>query len=193
MAKQTIEFTKGKWEKSLIYAHSYRWTETPVVIQEEDCVVNAVNPDTEQGFDNISLMTREKYGVGTKLTTTCSFEKTAAPLFVIADKYYENEDGVLKYGDYLEIVIWKYGLNVWQMYMEDGIVKWNQLLGVEFPLTEDEKHTMSVEILDEAIRMEVEGRVFLLRVENLNQTYHVGVNMCEGITRFYDFTIEDNT
>lgn len=191
MATKKIHFTKGNWEDSLIYAHSYRWEETPEVIQEEDCVVNVKNPDTEQGFDNISLMTREKYGVGTRLTTTCSFEKTAAPLFVIADEFYENEDGVLKYGDYLEVVIWKYGLNVWQMYMEDGICKWNQLMGIEFPLTEDEPHVMSVEILDEAIRMEVEGRVMLLRVENLNKTYHVGVNMCEGITRFYDFTIED--
>ncbi len=191
MAKKYINFKKGNWEDSLIYAHSYRWEETPVVIQEEEYVVNAVNEATEQGFDNISLMTREKYGVGTRLTATCSFEKTAAPLFVITDQYYENEDGVLKYGDYLEVVIWKYGLNVWQMYMEDGIVKWDQLMGIEFPLAEDERHTMSVEILDEAIKMEVEGRVMLLRVPNLNKTYHVGVNMCEGITRFYDFTIED--
>lgn len=186
-----INFTKGNWEESLIYAYTYRFDITPTIIQDEDCVVNAANAEFEQGFENISIMTKEKYCAGTKITTTCSFEKTAAPLFVIADRYYE-EDGLLRYGDYLEVVLWKHGINVWRMHLNDRTVTHDLLLSNEFEVSESEQHVFSAEIMENAIRIEMEGHKLLLRVDNLYKDFHVGVNMCEGICRFFDFTIEEN-
>ncbi len=185
-----INFTKGNWEDSLIYGYTYRWDVTPKVIQEEDCVVNAVNKEFEQGFENISLMTKEKYSAGTRITTTCSYEKAAAPLFVIADRYYE-EDGLFRYGDYLEVVLYENGINVWRMYLKDRTVTYDLLMSNEFHVSESERHTFSVEMLEDAIRIEMEGRKMLLRIDNMYKDFHVGVNMCEGICKFYDFTIED--
>ena len=172
-----INFTRGNWESSLVQTYTYRFDYAPEVVQEELCIANAVNEEFEQGFDNISLMTKEKYTVGTRITTTCSFEQAAAPLFVIADRYYE-EDGRLRYGDYLEVVLYRNGINVWRMYMKDKAVKYDLLMSNEFHVSESEQHTFSVEILENAIRIEMGEKNMLLRIDNLYKEFHVGINMC---------------
>ena len=78
-------FAKNTWNlDNLTYAYSYRFEETPEFIQKDDCVENTKNETAVYGFDNISLLTREKFGPGTKISTRCAFEDLGAPLIVIA-------------------------------------------------------------------------------------------------------------
>lgn len=185
-----IEFKKDLWNtKELTYAYSYRFEETPAFIQKDDCIENLQNPDAVYGFDNISLMTKGTYGSGTKLSTRCAFEDLGAPLLVIADKLETDGRGVVRYGNYLEVVLWKNGVNVWQMWMENGEVTWRQLMGVEFTVSEDEIHTLSVLIEKDTLHIEADDRKMLLYVENLSPSFHLGLNACEGINRFYDLEI----
>ena len=116
-----IKFAENAWNQDeLIYAYSYRFEETPEFIQKTDCVENTKKPDTVYGFDNISLMSLEKFGLGTKLTTRCAFEDLSAPLLVNADQLSTGKRGIVRYGDYVEVVLWKNGVNVWRMWMENG-------------------------------------------------------------------------
>ena len=73
--------------------------------------------------------------------------------------------------------------------MIDGEVKWNKLMGVEFPVTQSEKHTFGVEIQENVLKIDCEGRKMMLRVDNLPKLMHVGINACEGINRFYSFSV----
>jgi hypothetical protein len=189
-AMKTI-FTKNNWNlEELTYAYSYRFEETPAFIQKEDCVENTKNPDAVYGFDNISLLSRKKFGPGTKLSTRCAFEDLGAPLLVIADKLETDPRGVVRYGDYLEVVLWKNGVNVWRMWMEHGEVTWKQLMGVEFAVSEHDIHTLSVTIEKDTLHIRADDHIMQLCIDQMYDSYHLGINACEGINRFYDLEIE---
>lgn len=186
-----ISFSKDSgWGRELRYAYSYRFEETPVFLQKADCIENRENPGAVYGFDNISLLTPEKYGPGTRLSARCAFEELGAPLLVLAPWMEEDSRGVYRYGDYIEVVLWKNGVNVWRMWMKDGEVAWKQLLGVDFPVGENEIHTLSVTVGTDTLEIAADGRKMLLAVADLYPTFHVGFNACEGINRFYDFEAE---
>lgn len=185
-----ISFVRDAWEGSgLVYAYSYRFEETPVFLQREACIENRKNDSAVYGFDNISLLTEEKYGPETTVTACCAFEDLGAPLIVLADSMTRDPRGVCRYGDYLEVVLWKNGVNVWRMWMENGAVTWKQLLGVEFPVSEGEMHTLSVTAHSDSLEITADGRKLWLHVPELFPAFHVGINACEGINRFYDFRI----
>ena len=184
-------FAKNTWNlDNLTYAYSYRFEETPEFIQKDDCVENTKNETAVYGFDNISLLTREKFGPGTKIYTRCAFEDLGAPLIVIADKIENDSRDVVRYGDYLEVVLWKNGVNVWRMWMEHGEVTWKQLLGVEFPVSESDIHTLSVTIEKDTLHIQADDRTMQLYIDQMYDSYHLGINACEGINRFYDMSIE---
>ena len=177
--------------EGLTYAYSYRFSETPVFEQEDDCIVNRKNPLQEQGFDNITLLTKEKCLPGTKITTVCSFDRFGAPLITIAESLTLDENGKMRYGDYLEVVVYKNGVNVWRMYFKDGKVTWDCLLSVEFSLEEMKKHTLSAQILKNKLVICANERKMTLHIENMYPSFHVGVNACEEINRFYSMEIRE--
>lgn len=185
-----IEFKEKSWnQEHFTYAYSYRFEETPKFVQKADCVENTKNPGAVYGFDNISFMSLEKFEPGTKLTTRCAFEDLGAPLLVIADQLTTDERGVVRYGDYLEVVLWKNGVNVWQMWMENGEVTWRQLMGVEFSVTENDIHTLSVLIEKDALQITADENKMMLHIHDLYPSFHLGINACEGINRFYNLEI----
>ena len=186
-----IRFAKETWNTDEItYAYSYRFDATPTFEQQEECVKNCQNPEAVYGFDNISLLTRKKYGPDAKISTRCSFEDMGAPLIVIADALYEDSHAVMKYGNYIEVVLYKGGVNVWRMKMRDGKVTWKLLMGVSFPVSENEIHTLSVEIKSNMLAIQADDKRMSLRIENMYSMFHLGINACEGINRFYDLEIE---
>ncbi len=185
-----ISFSKDLWHTGdLVYAYSYRFEETPHFLQLEDCIQNQRNDQATYGYDNISLLTQKKYGPGTKLTTRCAFEDLGAPLIVITDQLSVDSRSVNRYGDYIEVVLWKNGVNVWRMWMENGIVTWKQLMGVTFPVIEHDIHTLSVAIHSDTLEIEADGHKMLLHVQDMYPSYHVGINACEGINRFYELEV----
>ena len=68
-------FGCGKWRKEdYIRCYSFRFTETPDFVEAEDSIGSGVNPDHREGFDNISLLTKETWTAGTRAEIECSFE-----------------------------------------------------------------------------------------------------------------------
>lgn len=188
---QTFDFSKGSWDTdALRYAYSYRFEETPVFVRREDCIENQKNDAATYGFDNISLLTKEKYGPGMTVSTRCAFEDLGAPLIVLTPQITQDPRCVNRYGDYIEVVLWKNGVNVWRMWMESGKVVWKQLLGVDFPVSETDIHTLSVTAGTDTLQITADDQKILLHVENLYPAYHVGINACEGINRFYALEVD---
>ena len=187
-----ISFKENSWNQdAMTYAYSYRFEETPVFVQKKECIENSKNDNAVYGYDNISLLTKQQYGPGIKLTTRCAFEDLGAPLLVIAEQLSTDHRSVTRYGDYLEVVLWKNGVNVWRMWMENGEVTWKQLMGVEFPVSEHEIHTLSVTIEKDTLHIEADDQKMLLYIDDMYPSYHLGINACEGINRFYDLEITE--
>lgn len=186
-----IDFSRGAWNTDdLTYAYSYRFEETPVFVQCDDCVQNQRNSDARYGFDNISMMTRKAYAAGARITTRCSFEGDGAPLIVIADKMFVDPRGVVRYGEYIEVVLYQNGVNVWRMWMKDGKVTWKKLMSVEFPVTHGDIHQLTTEITSDRLNIEADARKMSVLIDPMYHSFHLGINACEGINRFYDMVIE---
>jgi len=187
-----ISFAKDAWTLDKItYAYSWRFEETPVFVQKDNCVESMENPAATYGFDNISLLTKEKYHSGTEISTHCAFDAYGAPLIVIAKDMELDERGVWRYGEYIEVVLWEKGVNVWRMWNDQRKVTWKKLLGVEFPVTCVDAHPLSVTINADMLEIDADGHKMSLRVNDMYESFHLGIDACEGINRFYDLKITE--
>lgn len=187
---KTIEFTKGNWENCFEYAYTKRFPFAPKFIQEEDCIVNGRNPEMIDGFDYTTIVTKEKFGAGTKIWLTCSFEDFGAPLVTLTDALEKDENGNLTYDKYHEVVLWYKGVNVWNLSVEGKKVKADWLLASEFPLFPNTKYELCLELMDKAIKVSVGKETFTLRIDNLPEEVYIGITGCENINRFYSAKIE---
>lgn len=187
----TTEFGKGKWNpEEFIQAYSFRFTETPDFVQSEDCIGSGVNPAHREGYDNISLLTRETYAAGVRAQIHCSFEALGCPEIILVETPEICEDGAVRYGACFEVVLYKDGVNVWRHYRSEGKCSWHKRLGAEFPVAESDVHALCVEIQDQYLAIEVDGKKLTLRVEDLPERFHIGITVCEGVARVYDMRID---
>lgn len=183
-------FEKGQWNPDEFrYVYSSRFTPTPLMKQEEDCIVNGIDASTGE-FDYVSMVTEKKYTTGVRLETSCSFEAYGAPLIVLSDDFYKGENGAWYFGVHYEIVLYEGGINVWRLNLNKDVMKWENLMRLKFPVTPKEVHTLKVQVLDKALDIETEGAHVILRVDDLPTEFRAGITACEGINRFYTYSIE---
>lgn len=187
-----IRFEKNGWDETAVtHAYTYRFPDTNQFIQHDDCIENMANPAMNDGFDYLSIITRDKYPIGTKITTRCEFSGNAAPLLIFSDDLEKCEDGYYRYGNYFEVVLYKNGINVWRLWRQgDGAVTWHKRLGVEFPVAENTVHTLSATLEENYFLIDCDGMHFQLRAEDIFPCFYLGITGCEGPCRFYDMDIE---
>jgi hypothetical protein len=188
-----ISFAKGgNWQEHLFTAYSFRFTETPVFTQLTDCITTAVNPEHREGFDNISLLSKERYTLGVTATLRCAFDGLGCPEIILVEEPEQCEDGAIRYGDCFEIVPWKNGMNIWRHYREtDGCCHWHLRLWLTFPVAENDIHELTVQVLDKQLHITLDGQKTILRTEDLPNRFHIGVTGCEGIARLYSLKITE--
>ena len=184
-------FQQGCWSmEGLTHAYSTRFPAMPEFAQREDCIENVQTPVSKDGYAYVSLLTKEKLHPVVKLSTRCAFEGTAAPLVVLA-KALEEKEGKLFYGDYLEVVLYEKGINVWSLWTaEDGSVKIRNLLRLFRPVETGAVHDFSLKILEDRFVIELDGQVTDLYCGEIFDAFHLGITGCEGPCRFYHMEIE---
>ena len=177
-----ISFAKNNWsDKELLTAYSFRFTETPVFKQEEDHIATCVNQAHREGFDNISLLTPEKFTCGVKATLHCAFEDLGCPEIIIVPEKERCEDGAVRYGACFELVLWKNGINVWRHYREEGKCFWHKRLGMSFSNEENKIHELTLLVKKQELEITLNGQKTILRTEDLPEHFHLGLTGCEGI------------
>ena len=184
-------FKSNEWSmEGLTYAGSIRFAPMPDMEQREDYIENIPFAAMRDGYSYISLVTREKVQPGVKLSSRCAFEGDAAPLFVLPKELIEK-DGKLYYGDYLEVVLWKNGINVWNLWTDEtGEVKIRNLLRMEKPVEAGVPHNFEVEIYKDRFTVILDGSRVGLYCGDIYDSFHLGITGCEGPCRFYDMSIE---
>ena len=99
--------------------------------------------------------------------------------------------GYLFYSDYLEVVLWTNGINVWKLWKdEDGEVKIRNLLRLNMPLEKSVIHDVSIEIQKDRFVIQVDDLNVELYCGDIYEQFHLGITGCEGPCRFYDMEIE---
>ena len=185
-----ITFTKGNWERYFQYAYTWRFPETPKFRQEEKCIVNTKDGIRQNGCDFTSIMLKEPYEKGAKFTYTTSFESYGAPLLVITDRLEADEEGILRFGNYYEVVLWYQGVNIWDIRRENGEIRIEWLLRNDFPVEPGKIYEVTVELGKKRLKIQVDGHYFEISIPELPETAYVGLTACEGINRFYSLKAE---
>ena len=85
--------------------------------------------------------------------------------------------------------MWERGFCVWYFWNTDEGVKWHRIARTLFPVSENEKHRLKVCIEDKYLKITTGDNYLLVRINELYDEFHVGVNACEGVCKLYDFTI----
>ena len=179
--------------EALIRCYSHRFTETPDFTVYEDGIGSSVNKEHREGFDNISLITRDTFTAGTKAEIVCSFEGLGCPEIIIVPETDLCDDGAVRYGACFETVLWCNGYNVWRHYRDEGRCHWHRRLGLTYPVAAGEKHTLTVEYQAKYMIITVDGFSTTLRVDDLPERYHVGITVCEGVAKIHSLKIEPVT
>ena len=187
-------FNNGEWKNDFRYAYSIIYGRVCEFNEEADHLVN--NGDVEaKRFDYVSIVHNEKFTKGAKATLVSSFDSYGAPLITIANSVTLDEHGELRYGDHYEVVGYESGCNVWFITDpdegSDRHFKSQNCLRLRFPVEEKKPFSMSVELLDKVIRVELCGESFDLPVPNLADEVYIGFTACEGINRFYEAEITE--
>ena len=178
-------------ENGLLRAYTFRYKEAPVPQQRDTYIESVKNENHPEGFDNVSFLSKETFAPGTKATLKCAFEGMGCPEIILVRKPELCEDGVTRYGACFEIVLYKNGVNVWRHFMDENHkCSWHKRVGVEFSVTENEIHTLTVETKENYIIFSVDGRKTTLRTEDLFDEFHIGLTLCEGVARAYEFEYE---
>ena len=187
---ERFDFSRGGWDPAEFCP---AWSTACKVhrhfLQEDDCLTNSAYADGN--FDYASMVTKKTYGAGTRLRTRCSFESFGAPLIVFTNDLREGDDGAV-YGLHFEVVAYEGGCNIWRIVPADtarGIAT-TALAKVRFPVPAQSEIDLEVELKDRAIGVRVNGHSFEIHCGELPERVHVGITACEGINRFYDFSIE---
>lgn len=185
-----LKFKKDNWTmEGLTYAGSARFPAMPEMEQWEDHIANAPCDAMNDGYAYISLVTKEKLQPGVKIATRCAFEDRAAPLIVMPKELVEK-DGVLYYGDYLEVVLWVNGINVWNLWTDEtGSVQIRNLLRLEMPVQKRVAHDFAVEIQKDRFVITLDDKRVSLYCGDIYHSFHLGITGCEGPCRFYDMEI----
>ncbi len=186
-----LNFAAATWKNDdTVYASSYRFSDTPEFIQCEGWVENGASPEKSFGCDNVTILSLEKFKNGTEVKTKCAFFGISAPLITIA-KEICLDGGVYKYGNYFEIVIWKNGINVWRMVMnENKRVSHKLVMGIDRKFKEGVPYTLTAAVNGDMLEVTADGISARAYMGEVYEDYHIGINACEGICRFYELSSE---
>ena len=186
-----FDFSSGAWKNDLMTAYSFRFTETPEFTAEDDHITTLENKNHREGFDNISLLYKEPFSTGVKANLHCAFEDIGCPEIILVKKPESCEDGAIRYGECFEVVLWKNGVNVWRHFMDENRkCSWHKRLGLNTSFAENDIHELEVSVEKDCLSFRVDGVSADLRVEDIFESFYIGLTACEGIVRLYDFSIE---
>ncbi len=179
-------------EENFFYAYSPHARSVAKFNLHEDHVSNYLDgrPDA---FSYISIISKEKYGEGTRVATKCSFGKFGAPLIVFAGELKEGRNDMKLYDLHFEVVAYEGGFNVWHIVPDyDNAVrpiKSTKIAFEEFEILPDELIDIEVVFRKKKIEISINGKQATVEHKDFPETFHVGITGCEGPNKFYELEI----
>ena len=123
------------------------------------------------------------------VTATVEFAHRMAPCIVLAGELAPTKDGKHAYRKYIEVVVFDQGINVWRHDHTGPKPKWVKAAFARFALKPNTKYKTQVIKQGKTLTIKIAGHEFGYQDEHLLEKVHVGITGCEGLNRFYDFSI----
>ena len=208
--KQTVDsvikglycsFAQGKWNPTdWIMVKNSAWDHfSDHWVQNRDSIENPIpqniHPEkweTSKGDESYTSMVYKKPFRGDlTVRVSLTFSPRMAPLILFYSELGKDMAGRRELRNYTEIVFWDQGSNAWNHIYDDSTQKKVYHLSAfsEFPLSAETRHTVEVNKKGKALTIQVNGHKFGYLEHNLPEEVHLGITGCEGVCRFYDFTV----
>lgn len=191
--KKYYKFPEGIDSGDFFYCYSPQAKAKIQLSRESDCVMCGYNEDTKD-YDYLTVITHEKYNLGTEISAECSFEHFGAPLLVITNDTWER-DGVKLLGLHFEVVAYESGCNIWRIERDDTTprgIKPTLMIHDEFKIEDNSRISIKARIEEGKIIANVNGHESVVTGNDIPSEFHVGFTACEGVNRFYNYSIENN-
>jgi len=195
VSRTTYRFNKDERDFSdFNYAYSPHAEGRNKFFLYDNCIAN-FEPERREEFNYVSLITKKKYGIGTRVSTKCVFKKFGAPLIVFTDDMTDEVGGTKLYGLHFEVVAYEGGCNVWHIVPDPENVKRpiksTKIGNMAFSIEPDEVIDISVGFKSKKISICVNGNSSDVENEDFPENFCVGITACEGANKFYEFEIEE--
>ena len=80
-------------------------------------------------------------------------------------------------------------MNIWRCFVKDGKLIIRKTAFASFRLEKNVKYLLKVNKTDKMLTVSIAGRTFGYFDDALPDAFYVGITGCEGLNRFYDFTV----
>lgn len=193
--KKKINFSDGLWNPD-----EWRYVTTALhpdvtPFSQDACSISNTYYDEEENKPQyISMLYKDELMANFTVSTKCSFKSYGAPIIVISDEPEVMENGTLRYGLHIEVVLYQNGINLWHIDGKNNII--DQIVREEFPVEANCIRKMTVNIdLDKnwiIVKLDGEKGRHIIPWPKLSEfkKFYAGITACEGIDSFYDFEVE---
>jgi len=194
--KKVYDLYSDGWREDFRYAYGPQArSEEQFVLRTEDGALTNDYSTEAHDYSYICALSKKKYTGKIKLTLTCSFKRSGAPLIVFTNDLTKRESGAIGLNMHFEVVAYRGGCNGWRVIPFPERTGWpvlsTKILKEEFPIPEDEWVTVCAEIDGCDVDVEIMGRKLHFHDDNIPKEFYVGFTACEGICRFAQFTVEE--
>ena len=199
----SVSFAGGQWNsEDFIVVGRPGWERVGRWIQREDHIVNSVPADVSEeelisaraGETYASLLYRRPLEGNRVIRAEMSFDHRMAPSIVVAEPPGVDSGGRPEFRTCYEVVLYDRGVNVWRHALEGGKSLWKKLAFLETVFEPGKKYAMTVSIVftKPGAQWEIacEDRRFGFLDPETPAAYQAGVVACEGVNRFYSFSVE---
>ncbi len=203
-AEYKCSFEPGGWnEKDWQFVRCARWTYEGKWIQKDGYIQNVVPDGVSQndlqgkraGETYTSMVLAEPRKGRSSISAEMSFDYKMAPLIVLAGPVSKAEGSSYPvYGEHWEIVLYNGGINVWHHEIKNGKQYWRKAAYVNAKFEAGKKYTLNARVTFPAktpmLEVSCENVKFGCMLPTLPKEYSVGITGCEGINRFYSFSVK---
>lgn len=199
----SVSFAKDAWNKA-------DWLEirTPyskmhgVWEQNGDNISNKILPEgtiiienkSEKEYEDFATMLyKQKLSGDVEVSSTMSWDEKQAPLIVFAEEPQKAEASLPFSRNYVEVVLYYKGINVWEHSYKDGKQGYKRLAWIESPFNAKTKYKLEIKIKGQELFIRVGDKTLGCLAEGLPKEFYAGITACEGVNRFYDFSIKSSS
>ena len=166
-------------------------------LQQDGCIVNEVpGQATSQELQGkraaetySSMVYKEKVTGKILVNATMAFTDKMAPLIVLAPGLSGNAGSQKQYAEHFEIVLFNEGVNVWHHFLKDGKLTYRKAAFASFRLEKDTQDTLDVKKVGKVLTVSVANYTFGYADDALPDSFYVGITGCEGLNRFFNFSV----
>ena len=196
-------FAKGQWDQcNWIVVRRPDWDcDLGGWTQKDDCIENKTPPIAKPKElikklapqTHASMVLKEKFKGDITISAEMEFTDRMAPSIVIASELGKNTKGEPEYRKHLEVVLCDEGINVWHHVFESGKSSWKKTAYWLFSLKPNIRYTLEVKLehssKGKTVKILLDEDEFSYIDDTLADDFYVGITGCEGVNRFYNFSV----